>query len=329
MPVIKLNLRAHQTITAAIGLLLMALAALVIASARDTQAIIDMAPFFVLGFLLATWRHVLMVDTREQRVIRKAGCLILFTRATVSTQHLKRLTLKEKVTHKNSTTRTRYQIVAGNAGLICQLKNPRQARKVAEALATTLALPLDNRIYRVRSMRHPHQLDHSVAERWRTEGVRKERPFPPSDSQISVEPSATGVRISLPAEHHHLKPVALLAGAVALLAVIPYSLAGEEQRFIMHLLLAPFVYLLLSALLAFTGRSSIVVTNTHVVVRQGRSPLRRKLKLTDVEEFISARDGIYLDGDRGSAWIHWAGHKEDSLYLEALLAYEIARRQTA
>lgn len=322
---LKLNLRTHQTATTLGGILLMLLA-LLTGQEQELQQTVMATTFFVMGLLLATYRQRLIVDPANQRLQRKSGFGYLLRSKTISLQGLSRLTLRETVIHSGDSERTWYQILAGKTTLICQLKDPLHARTIAERLAKALLLPLDNHIHGVRSLRSPHQLDLSLAARWRAEHVRKELPSPPADSRIAVVHSASGTRITLPAEHENLKLLALLAAAFLALGVLLFSLASKDDWLFLAFLSVPFVFVLVVVGLAFSGRSSILLSDTHITVRQGLSPFRKRLPLKDVEEFIKARDGIILDGDKGSAWIHWAGSKEESHYLEALLAYELARR---
>lgn len=322
---LKLNLRTHQTATTLGGILLMLLA-LLTGREQALQQTIMAATLFVMGLLLASYRQRLIVDPARQQIQRKRGFAFLLHCTTISTQGLSQLTLREKVIRSGKSERTWYQLLADKTALICQLKDPLHARTVAETLAKVLLLPLDNHIHGVRSLRSPQQLDLPVAARWQAAHVRTELPAAPAHSRIEVVHSAAGTRITLPAEHENLKLVALLAAVVLAIGVLLYSLAKAEDLLFLTILFVPFLFFLLVAVLAFSGRSAIQLTASHITVRQGLSPFRKRLPLKDVEEFIKARDGIILDGDKGSAWIHWAGSKEESHYLEALLAYELARR---
>lgn len=323
---LKLNLRVHQPITTIIGALLILLeTANLRISSPDPEGSIVASTIIVMGFILMTYRHILIVDADRHRLIRRVGCLYLFKRKEISTDNLKQLVLREKVVRSGKSETTWYQIAA-SSDVICQLKNSVYARRVAETLARATSLPLDNHVHYVRSVRKPDELDQPVAERWHAHGMHGMLPVPPYETQVRVEHSAAATRISLPAEHHNLKIVAIIGGFFALLAVVMFSLMKEESRFILYILFALVFWIITLAILAFSGRTSILLTETHVMVRQGLMPFKRKLRLMDVEEFICAPDGIYLDGDEGSAWVHWAGNSADSDYLKALLAHEIARR---
>lgn len=324
---LKLNLRGHKLTTTVIGALLILLeSANLRVSSPDLEGKIIAATFIGMGFILMTYRHILIVDADQHRVIRRVGCLYLFKRKQISTENLKQLVLRERVVSNGKSEVTWYQLAAGS-DVICQLKNSLLARKIAESLARTLLLPLDNHVHYVHSVRKPDELDQPVAERWHARGIHKSLPAPPSETQVRVEHSAATTRISLPAQHHSLKHVAMIGGVFAFLAFVMFSQMKGDGQFILYIFFAIFLWFIILAVLAFSGRSSILLTETHVVVRQGLMPFKRKLRLLDVEEFISASDGIYMDGDKGSAWVHWATSSADSDYLETLLAYEIARRR--
>ena len=321
----KLNLRTRQRETTVVGILTMLLgAAHIWFGSADSQATVLAATFIVMGFILSTYRHVLIVDADHKRVTRRIGCIYLFKRNDVVVSNVSRLTLRERRSRKSDATW--YQIVASASKVICQIRPSIHARRIAEALAKTFSLSLDNQTHYVRSIRSPDQLDMPVAERWRAAGLQMDIPVAPPDTKIMIKQSDSDTWITLPAQHDHLKMLALLSGAFGMLAVLFYYFSTSDGTVILFVLFVPIALMMLLGVLAFSGRSSILLTGTHVTTRQGLSPFKMKLRLNSIEEFIKARDGFYLEGDDGSAWIHWAANEADSDYLEALLAYEIVRR---
>jgi hypothetical protein len=105
--------------------------------------------------------------------------------------------------------------------------------------------------------------------------------------------------------------------------------AGSGVPWFIHLFFATAAVFFALALLAFSGRSRLTFTSRNVSFRQGLSPFSSSLTFGAIEELIPAMDGIDLVGDSGRVWIHWPETEADSEFLQARVAYEIARRTRA
>jgi hypothetical protein len=165
-----------------------------------------------------------------------------------------------------------------------------------------------------------------LAQRWQQAGEVHERPILPAGSSLVVDETGPDVLVSLPAQTYNLKFVTAMLLLFGIVGVFAYSSAPSGARWFLHLFFTLAGLLFALALLAFSGRSRLRFSSRRVSFRQGLSLFSSSLEFGAIEELIPAMDGIDLVGDSGRVWIHWPETEADSEFLQALVAYELARR---
>jgi hypothetical protein len=318
------------------GVPMLLLGALLIGTAYETPqglgTIIWGACLAVIAIVLIGERRFLGVDARSGLLLSKRGILFPITVASFVVADVKHIGLIRYTTRTKSdsdgTGTQRYKLVVNGRrdGVLADLGNQWQARRVGERLCVALNVPFDNLVYGTHSVRPPNELDMPVAERWQRAGEVHERPTLPAGSSIVVDEVGPNVSVSLPAQIYNLKVVAGMMLFFGIMGVCAYSSVPGNARPFLNVFFAMVATMFISALLAFSGRSRLTFSAQHVTFRQGRSLFSKSLECRAIEELIPASDGIDLVGDSGCVWIHWPETEADSEFLRALVAYELARR---
>lgn len=228
------------------------------------------------------------------------------------------------VVGRGKSRRTRYVVSLSGIrdSTISSHGNPWFSRVLAEQLARRLRVPLINRVYGKSTRREPADLDRPLTERWLRDGLRFDAPRLPRGSRLREYADPDRFRLSIPAQMPALKFVSL---GVLLLAIGAFAAAATGTG------IAAFVGIGLFALLggvmalALACRSTLTIGVDGVGLRQGWFPVKASMELNAIEELVVAADGITLIGDNNAIWIHWAGSREDSAYLEAVVPYQLQR----
>jgi hypothetical protein len=329
----KINLRNNARARWLCGVPMLLLAALCFDAGHDQRGITTIvfgACLAVIAIVLLAERRFLVVDAQSGRLSSKRGIFYPFTVASFAIADVKHIDLVPYTSRRNAsgTGSTRYRLLVNGRldSALTDLGDRWHARWAGERVCVALKVPFDNRVYGPHSVRLPNELDMSLAERWRRSGQVYERPSLPAGSPLVVDEIGPNVLVSLPAETHNRKLLALLVLIFAAVGVVLYSSVDGGVRWFLHLFFAMAAVFFALALLAFSGHSRLTFTTRHVSFRQGLSLFSRALEFGAIEELIPAPDGIDLVGDSGAVWIHWPETEADSEFLQAHVAYEIARR---
>lgn len=282
-----------------------------------------------MAIVLVGERHFLIIDSASGFVSRRRGICLAFTRAAFAIADLKQIDLVTHVRHSGRRRRERYRLLVNKSGqsVLAESGEVWHARKVGERVCAALNVPFDNRIYGAHSVRDAGELDLNVAERWRLARRAKDRPSQPPGSRLVLDEAGADARLWLPAETHNLKVLALLVAVFAVIGAVSwFNVETTGQRVFFYLFFGGAGIFLTYGALAFSGKSLVTFTGKRVSFRQGRAPSSTSLKLEEIEEMIAADDGLYLVGDTGVVRIHWVGERAESEFIEAWVAYHLARR---
>ena len=163
-----------------------------------------------------------------------------------------------------------------------------------------------------------------LIKRWHRDGTRYPEPVLENGSQLREQKAADHYQLSLPAQHPGLKYLAIglvVLGAVLIIAA-PGTLLFGKAAFVLFGVMSLIGG---TMCLALVGRSTLTIANGGVAFRQGWFPLQNRMPINAIEEMVIAGDGITLIGDTEAIWIHWAGSKADSDYLQAAVPSQIQR----
>lgn len=332
---IRLDLRTSSARTRWLGgiaLALLAASSIVFAREGDQLAMIAFGVCLgAVALYVVGGRHQLVVDPGSARITRVRGLFVTFPVATYVATEIAGVALSEYMKRSGRNRRTeRYRVTAagGRRHVLADLGDPWHARYVAERLCIALNIPFDNTVYGASSVRNASELDVPLTERWRSTGIKHERPAPSADTAIRVENHGADSVLSIPAETYALKFIALMTGGIAGLAVPFYrqmdSLGGPV---FFYGFFGAFGVLILYAVLQYSGRSKIVFTNDRVAVRLGWTGFS-SMSIAEIEELIPG-DGINFVSDKSALWVPWPKSRADRDFLLGFIAYELAKRGSA
>jgi hypothetical protein len=331
----KIDLRKDVRSRWLLGVPLLLLGALCINSARDQRKVTNIvfgACLTAIAIVLLAERRLIVVDAQAGRLSSKRGVFYPFTLASFALADVKHIALVSCATKAYSggtgQRHIRYRLLVNGrpSSILADLGNQWHARGVDKRVSVALNVPFDNTVFGPHSLRQPNELETPLAERWQRAGEVHERPALPAGSRLVVDESGSDVLVSLPAQTYNRKWLALVMLAFFGMATLMYSTAGIGMRWLLHVFFAMATVFFALVLLASSGRSRLRFTSRKVSFRQGLSPLSSSLEFGATEELIPAWDGIDLVGDSGRVWIHWPETEADSAFLQARVAYEIARR---
>lgn len=326
-----INLRYKRRTSVLAGILMLLVGSLIVRSGVDISNDQKFAMVLIVGgALLVGWIKRLAIDKQAGEIRLQIGFILPFYSRAYQIKKVKRIALLERYEKNrfaNGSMRYNVRLVGIRNSTLLKSPGPWFARQVAERLATTIGVPMNNRIYGKSSIRQPDELETPLLLRWRKSGTSFQLPAAPQSTGVRVKRDGDRTSIYLKAESHNIfLLLIMLAGGLLVAFLVTSTTSGSPIFFVIFFGL--FVYVIIRALLTFMGNSRIVIDARKVSVRLGISPFSDKLKLSEIEELIVARDGICLVGDDGALWFHWAEHKRDSEYLEKLIAYELSRRNS-
>lgn len=323
----RLNLRRRPVSKVVAGLLLISIAALAFFFGDGSAgSLVFAAVIFVTGIALTTRIDFLHIDRAAGYVTHRRGYLLPIRNTRYPISKIRTVNVAMQTTGHGDDRKTVYpvQLSGISNAVVSSSGDPMYARILAERLARRLAVPVRNRVYGASTHRTAAELDMPLVERWRRDRKRFDRPALPGDTRLEEIEGVEHYVLRIPAQHPELRYLAYFLLAIVLPLTYATFLGGEFATMFFGFL-AFFALIGGTMLLALVADSTLTVSRSDLSFRQGRFPLRTRMRITEIEEMVVAADGITLIGDNSVLWIHWAGSKTDSAYLEAVVPYQLSR----
>ena len=280
----------------------------------------------VSGLYLVGHVHRMQLNPLAGKLSRERGWLIPFTRESYPVSKIRGITLKHRLRSSSDAHSSDFPIhLSGIKDAV--IAHPRDlyfARQLAEALAQALGKPLNNRVYRVSSLRQPDELDRSVMDRWCQGDKPPEPAVLPVDSRLVVEREPQAVAFYLPVNSLNLTVILAFSLLWLLLGSLIIGWAGVRDLGVLWVFsIGGLVcgYMLLHLI----GRYRLRIDRQQVTLRMGWWPRLIRMPLDEVEEYIVASDSIVLVSDNAVISLDWTSHAQDNVYLETTIPHELLR----
>lgn len=328
-----INLRNKPGRSILLGILIMLIGILIfLKAAKPTDKYATALIFCMVGLFLAGYINRMCLFIDKQELVHQRGLFFPLFNHSYNLNKVRCITVKEKIIEDyNEGSYDQYQTIypvhlSGIKGAIAaKPRSPWRARKIAEELARALNKPMNNMVYKKSSIRAADELDMPVIERWKREhNYPSKLPEAPANTQLDIKRSGNAFIVYLKAEHHSIKFALLMLTVITAIAVVSSS-GMSISPFIYYGIFGSLYLFTVLILLSFSGHSKFEINGKSVSFRQGLSPIKSRINLNEIEEYIVARDGIHLVGDRSSVWIHWGDNLKDSEYLEKAIPFELMR----
>jgi len=321
----KINLNSRFGSRHVWGLLLCSIGGLTIVSdSQSTANIVLGALFCLLGLIPIFYINRLIITSKS--VIHQRGVIIPVLNKSYLIENIKCIKLFKSLKRtRHGLNYTTYSINWDAKGRILKRNtNPWFAREVAEKLARSIKIPLDNQIHQVSSVRSPDELDMPLVSKWRKDGIIFDRPFLQQGTEFSEKRADTFFELSFPAEHYNI-PIVLGLFLVFICFALIFAPIIVEQPELYFGFFGLSASLLLCCFLAYSGRSCLKIDPQRVSFRQGCLPIWRRIAIDEMEEFVVAEEGIRMIGDKKVLWIRWANYGDAADYVESVVKYELMR----
>lgn len=268
----------------------------------------------------------LVVDPGSREIVYRSGWVVPLKRDRYSVDDVNTVELRTKYVKRGKEKKALFELVlkGKKRHVVCRLPGFWFARAVGEKLAIAIDRPLVDKVTGKGERREAKYLEESIFQRWRRERRVFERPSLPQPTKLRVEEGPERFSVTFPAQFPEWWPVTLFLFAWSVPALIDTP-ANEFFHTAQYRLVSFLVFCMGFMSLALVGRSQVTITPTKISVRQGMLPLKHKLDLNEIEQWVVEFDGISLIGDERMAFIEWAGNKADSDYLEAAVAHHLQR----
>lgn len=322
-----LDLRRKPRTQRLAGVLVLVVGSLMLYGAGRRAGEIVFALIFLLGGLaLLCYLDRAIVDLARGELTHQRGFLLPLRTRRYPLRMIRAIGLLVRVTGKGDGRRARFvvRLVGIRDSVLSSSASPWHARLLAERLARWLQVPLHNRVYGVSSRRDVADLDLPLVGCWARDGKRFPEPALPAPTLLRERRDATSYTLSMPAQ---LPKLGIPAIVLLSLALLFFAAAARGAPIGTGIAMSLGLFALVggSMALAFAGRSRLSIVSGRLSFRQGCFPLKSRIAIAAIEELVVAADGITLIGDTEAVWIHWAGSREDSAYLEAVVPSELAR----
>ncbi|MDJ0711248.1 MAG: hypothetical protein QNJ14_12690 [Woeseiaceae bacterium] len=285
--------------------------------------------FALLGLHFVTRVRRLDIEPGLRTVRYRSGYVVPFLSTAYPYNAIREVRLVVRIKKRgNKHQRSFWLVFRGEDDqTVCRLRGVYFARSIGEQIAALLNVPLVDSVSGMGQKRAARDLETPLVEIWNNRGQRFEPAQLPPGTALVAHESPDGFLLRFAPQGRWGKIVPAIAGTF-LLPVLGAvagvdSLAFATSEF--YLVFAAWCAGMLFMSLAFAARSSLRISRSRLTYRQGLFPIRQSMPLTDIEQWVTAFDGIHLIGDRRQVFVQFYGNAADRAYTRDALRYHLRR----
>lgn len=325
----RINLSEQRKVKLLFGLLLIPVAALSYWMLRFSSEWMALLIFSsAISAVLLFWNRRLEFDDENIYLIK--SFILPISRKKFPRKKSIRVALSKQITRSQNgnhhSEQTYYPVKIHGLGkeTFFSSKSFLNSRKVAEALATALNLPLNDRSHDNNTTRANKSLNTPLYQQWRNADLVHSRPDTEKGSVFNIERAANTTRITYPGLGRDMIFVCITTALVVIASSLfswifwqyPLVVAGY------------YLFLLLMLLREYlkAGLNFIVINSERIRYKSGRYPRYYTIAMDEVEELFDDHcGGFILQGDNRSLSLPWSCNEQETRRLWKILQYEIAR----